>query len=466
MKISFKFRLINVISMLGLCIIFTTLSSCKNLQQQKPYDTNWLFKNKNWRLNNFFRDPYKIHLEFARQLDNVLNFNELKKRLPKPMQNVHSFTEWSLKIARLLKNDINNVAMLDSIQKMRNHKATVLVIENRNELVNNKENYNKFSILTPSDFPLIYSNPYTEVPGLGLNFPKPINNDISDIIDRYQSIGYNALRTNPLESVLKQTSSFYKTADYVFYMYDSNLFTNNKYKTDGQKREDLFKEILSNKNFYAHKFLRNSRSKIIFIDRSLFWWGSFTMVGQSLIIKELLKIFTNKKTIKKQWSYLPFNKEELINLFDHKPTIKERNLIIKPHYINKNFKLTYGYKIVGTWADSIDHLISFGLKPDAIVDYESFNNINLKTQGVGNYLKELINYDKLEKINKAPNDSEKAEFVDKNFAIYMGPSHLLNSMNKLIMIKNTGSWIISSTQGINDPKTQFKTRINTAKSDF
>lgn len=216
MKISFKCKLISVISIIGLSIIFATLTSCANLKQPRLYNSNWLVENANWKRNNFFRNPYKIHLEFARQLDDVLNFNELKKRLPKPMQNVKSFTEWSQKITQLIKDDVNNVAMLEGIQKMRKRKATVLVLENRDELVNNKENYNKFSILTPPDLPLIYSNPFTEVPGLGLNFPEPINEDVKDVIDRYQSIGHSALRTNPLESVLKQISSFYKTADYVF----------------------------------------------------------------------------------------------------------------------------------------------------------------------------------------------------------------------------------------------------------
>lgn len=466
MKISFKCKLISVISIIGLSIIFATLTSCANLKQPRLYNSNWLVENANWKRNNFFRNPYKIHLEFARQLDDVLNFNELKKRLPKPMQNVKSFTEWSQKITQLIKDDVNNVAMLEGIQKMRKRKATVLVLENRDELVNNKENYNKFSILTPPDLPLIYSNPFTEVPGLGLNFPEPINEDVKDVIDRYQSIGHSALRTNPLESVLKQISSFYKTADYVFYMYDSNLFTSNKYKNNYRNRHQLFKKITSHKDFYPHKLLRNRYSKIIFIDRSLFWWGSFAMVGQSLIIKELLRIFANKEFSKIKWNYKPFDKSELINLFDHKPSIQERNSIIKSHYINENTTLDYGYKIVGTWADSIDHLISFGLKPDAIVDYASFNNISLKTQGLSNYLKKFVDYDKLEKTYKTPNDSEKSEFINKDFAIYAGAAYLLNSINKLIVIKNAGSWAIGTTQGINDPKTQFKTRINIAKSNL
>ena len=190
------------------------------------------------------------------------------------------------------------------------------------------------------------------------------------------------------------------------------------------------------------------------------------MVGQSLIIKELLRIFASKEFSKIKWNYKPFDKSELINLFDHKPNIQERNSIIKSHYINENTTLDYGYKIVGTWADSIDHLISFGLKPDAIVDYASFNNISLKTQGFSNYLKKFVDYDKLEKTYKTPNDSEKSEFINKDFAIYAGAAYLLNSINKLIVIKNAGSWAIGTTQGINDPKTQFKTRINIAKSNL
>lgn len=426
-------------------------------------EQSWLENNQNWKSNNYFRDPYKIHNLFSKELDKVISFDQIKNRLPKGMQGFNSFNDWSKQIAKLIKEDVLAVAGQTKSQNLRDKKATVLVLQNRVELTNNKESYNKFSIITPPNFPLIYSEPTSEIPGIGLNFPNPKNKTIEPLVEKKPSIGETALRLNPTGSVNDLVDSFKQTADYVIYMYDSNLFTNEEYKNNQEARQKFFDDLIKKDDFEANFFLRNNKSKIVFIDRTLLWWGSFAQIGQSNILDQLIKIFNLDNIDKK---FKPFKKDELINLFESKPSNELRNKVIKSNITNDNKNnINYGYKIIATWPDTVDHLISFGLKPDAIVDYASFSDVTVRTSALSPYLKQYLDFDSLEKTYKSPRDSEANEYINKNFAIYVSSAHLLNSSQKLIKVNNAGAWAIGTSQGTNKD-TQTVSKINIANSNL
>lgn len=458
-----------LITVSSFCLVATLtpiVVACNTKKESLENNTgSWLENNTNWKNNNYFRDPYKIHDLFSQDLDKVIKFENIKSKLPKKMQNYKSFNDWSKHIAKLIKEDVLAVAGQTKSQNLRDKKATVLVLQNRVELTDNKESYNRFSIITPPNFPLIYSQPQDQVPGLGLYFPKPKNESAISLVDKIPSIGELALKNNPNQTVSDLVSSFKQSADYVIYMYDSNLFTNEKYnnatyKNNPQYREKFFEELIKKDNFEANLFLKNKNSKIIFIDRTLLWWGSFAQIGQSEILDKLIEIFELEKINKK---FIPFNNDELINIFESKPNLEERLKIINSSNMTSNQdNYNYGHKIVATWPDSVDHLLSFGLKPDAIVDYGSFKDVTVRTSSLSPYLRKYINFDQIEKTYKSPKDSEANEYINKDFAIYVSSAHLLNSTKKLIDVSKSGSWAIGTTQGTSE---DTKTRINIRIAD-
>ena len=296
------------LSIAGLAVVTTvpalaiTLSSCSSSKVKYFYDS--------------FNSPYKELEMFAKSLDKAqLQFKQTNQGNTKTED--QSFESIAKTVNDSMKDFVQKLSQTPGIKALTENKnTTVLFVKNDTLTWNDDEgvdltNMNRFQMEQPILYSQIYSEPnFEECPGFGFKFPAPINSKSNSLFDNWFEIGASQLDSQgPTSNVPERLAeSWNGTADFVFYLYDSqkiginnqqNLINFvNKYPQD------------SNSPFLPARLLKpNGETKyVIPLDIQWMYNGLWDQVGSFTIDYLFAKIFNNiNSETKKVNQFLPLN---------------------------------------------------------------------------------------------------------------------------------------------------------------
>ncbi|UIU14858.1 iron ABC transporter substrate-binding protein [Ureaplasma urealyticum] len=321
----------------------------KSTQKQSAIEVSEKYElsesNENSQFFNTLTDPYKAFEMFAKSLDEA--GYEITSYEPLKNSGKSSFLEYAKDINAKVREYVRKVANLPTIKKLRDNNTTVLWAESTQEFdSSDKSKLDLYYFQQQDLFPLLYSQPDdANVPGLGLRFPKPKNHKADKYFDNWHGIGaaQNNASKNDFDWMLSMQEAFYRTADYVFYNYDSNKLAG---ETTKSQFESFFKSTVNN-------------DKIIPVDFQIEYSSIWGPIGTVRLIQSFAKKLgvsdSELATVKLDWT-LPT-----------KQTLKH----IRPKN-NKDEKYqNFGIFFYNLW----DHCVALGIQPD----YSSFTNKQGKT---------------------------------------------------------------------------------------
>ncbi|WP_038103301.1 hypothetical protein, partial [Ureaplasma diversum] len=177
-------------------------------------EIDWLEVNSQWAKNLYFKNSKLINYELVQQIEQQLDFNQLKK-VHKQLTNFSSFSSYYEYMYQLFKKDFN---FLKSKLSNQLKNKTTLVLENQKVVSDNHEYYNYFHILLPTYSSFLYDQ---QKDGLSFNlsFPYPKSKRLSQIIDYHSTIGHISNYSNFTQTNQIIEQSFSNSVDYVFYLY-------------------------------------------------------------------------------------------------------------------------------------------------------------------------------------------------------------------------------------------------------
>ncbi len=329
-----------------------------------------------------FNSPYK-ELEMF-----VATLNKTNSKFSYEDNSTLSFSEKASIVNNSMKQLIKNFSNIEKIKKLTDLNSTVLFVKNDSLSWNGptKENINEvnqFWIEQPILYSQIYSSPDSEeIPGLGFLFPTPINSDANSLFDDWFEIGAKQMNSahNKLNISERLVSAFQGTADFVFYLYDSNLILNEK----------DFIDFVSNNETWASKLLKqNSQvNHVIPIDIQWMYNGIWDQIGNfvsTILFASIFDSISENQVIRfdkliSNWNSIVSNDiKTYIENSKWKPWEDVSKLIkIVPkenQEDHQNFLTTY-YNLIG-------HSFSLGILPNYIIKY---NNRPLKYSNLPAYL--------------------------------------------------------------------------------
>lgn len=288
---------------------------------------------ENSEFMNFFIDPYKSFELFAKNLDKA--GYSISEHEPLKDLGFSNFEAYAKDAISKVKAYVKAIANLPTIKKLREANTTVLFAESSQSFnTSNASLLDKYFYQQADLLPVLYSTPDHEVPGFGLKFPKPNDHESDKYFDNWHGIG--ASQNNASSKSQNDTwraglyKSYFKTADFMFYNYDSNKLATGVTK---EAFEKFFKEKTQNE-------------KVLLSDFQMEYSGIWGLVGQAAIAESFAK--------KLGVSDVELKTVELL-----KWTPPKKQVHIRPSGVSGE-KVKLAVNFYSVW----DHLIALGIAPD------------------------------------------------------------------------------------------------------
>ena len=268
-----------------------------------------------------FNSPYKELDMYAQTMDAVglklepATSSDASTQQKDGSENL-SFSQIATKINNSMRDFVQKLAATKGIQDLTQNKNTTVLFVKNDSLNFNKSfdedkklsSVNKFQMEQPILYSQIYSTPsFEECPGFGFKFPAPINSKSNSLFDNWFEIGASQLSSEGDKSQVpnRLASSWRGTADFVFYLYNSENMSIEDQKSLVSYINGFDADL--NSKFLPARMLKTDgvTKHVIPLDIQWMYDGIWDQVGSFTIDYLFAQIFNNINTETKniKWFY-------------------------------------------------------------------------------------------------------------------------------------------------------------------